>query len=168
MEAKKIYKNVLLLGIAGAIGALFNILVGFIGDICDVLVVAGFMGLYLRLKDLAEKSSAEDAAGLKKLQLGALLYIAAIAARMILVVGWILGPIVMIIAFVFMILGYASLKKSTSFPYKDAMNLPFIASIIGVVAAIFKIIPVVGTTVGNILLIVVFILILVGWKKIDA
>lgn len=168
MEANKLYKNVLLLGIAGAVGALFNILVGFIGSICDVLIVAGFMGFCLRLKDLAENSNAEDAAGLKKLQLGALLYIAGVAVRLIPVVGWVLGPIVYIVAFVFMLLGYVGLKKSTTFPFKDAMGLPFVASIIGIVAAIFKIIPVVGTTIGNILLIVVFILILVGWKKVNA
>ena len=167
MEANKIYKNVMILGIAGAVGALFNILVGWIGDICDLAVVAGFMGMYLRLKDLAEKSTPEDASGLKKLQLGALLYIVGVAVRMIPVVGWILGPITLIVAFIFMLLGYAGLKKSTTFPFKDAMGLPFVASIIGIVAAIFKIIPVVGTTVGNILLIVTFILILVGWKKIN-
>lgn len=166
MEANKIYKNVMILGIAGAVGALFNILVGWIGDICDIAVAAGFMGMYLRLQDLAEKSAAEDAAALKKLQLGALLYIVGIGARMIPVVGWIFGPIVMVVAFVFMLLGYMALKKSESFPYKDAMNLPFIAAIIGIVAAIFKIIPVVGTTIGNILLIATFVLLLVGWKKV--
>lgn len=166
MEANKIYKNVMILGIAGAVGALFNILVGWIGDICDLAVVAGFMGMYLRLQDLAEKSAAEDAAAMKKLQLGALLYIVGIAARMIPVVGWIFGPIVMAVAFVFMLLGYMALKKSESFPYKDAMGLPFIAAIIGIVAAIFKIIPVVGTTIGNILLIATFVLLLVGWKKV--
>lgn len=166
MEANKIYKNVMILGIAGAVGALFNILVGWIGDICDLAVVAGFMGMYLRLQDLAEKSAAEDAAAMKKLQLGALLYIVGIAARMIPVVGWIFGPIVMVVAFVFMLLGYMALKKSESFPYKDAMGLPFIAAIIGIVAAIFKIIPVVGTTIGNILLIATFVLLLVGWKKV--
>ena len=166
MEANKIYKNVMNLGIAGAVGALFNILVGWIGDICDLAVVAGFMGMYLRLQDLAEKSAAEDAAAMKKLQLGALLYIVGIAARMIPVVGWIFGPIVMAVAFVFMLLGYMALKKSESFPYKDAMGLPFIAAIIGIVAAIFKIIPVVGTTIGNILLIATFVLLLVGWKKV--
>lgn len=167
MEANKIYKNVMILGIAGAVGALFNILLGWIGDICDIAVVAGFMGMYLRLKDLAEKSETEDAAALKKLQLGALLYIVGIGARMIPVVGWIFGPIVLVVAFVFMLLGYMALKKSTTFPYKDAMGLPFIAAIIGVVAAIFKIIPVVGTTIGNILLIAVFVLLLLGWKKVS-
>ena len=165
MEANKIYKNVMLLGIAGAIGALFNILLGWIGDICDIAVVAGFMGMYARLTDLAEKSNAEDAAALKKLQLGAMLYIIGIGARIIPVIGWIAGPIVLIVAFVFMLLGYMALKKSTTFPYKDAMGLPFIAAIIGIVAAVFKIIPVVGTTIGNILLIAVFILLLLGWKK---
>ena len=166
MEANNIYKNVMILGIAGAVGALFNIFLGWIGDICDLAVVAGFMGMYLRLQDLAEKSTAEDAAAIKKLQLGALLYIVGIGVRMIPVVGWILGPITLVVAFVFMLLGYMALKKSESFPYKDAMGLPFIAAIIGIVAAIFKIIPVVGTTIGNILLIAVFVLLLVGWKKV--
>lgn len=168
MEANKIYKNVMILGIAGAIGALFNILLGWIGDICDVVVVAGFMGFLLRINDLAEKSSAEDASALNKLKLGALLYIVGIGVRMIPAIGWILGPIVLIVAFVFMLLGYMALKKSASFPFKDAMGLPFIAAIIGIVAAVFKIIPVVGTTIGNILLIAVFILLLLGWKKATA
>lgn len=168
MEANKLYKNVMILGIAGAVGALFNILLGWLGNICDIAVVAGFMGMFLRLKDLAEKSEAEDAAALKKLQLGALLYIIGIGVRMIPVIGWIAGPIVLIVAFVFMVLGYMALKKSTTFPYKDAMGLPFIAAIIGVVAAVFKIIPVIGTTIGNILLIATFVLLLLGWKKTTA
>ena len=168
MEANKLYKNVMILGIAGAVGALFNILLGWLGNICDLAVVAGFMGMYLRIKDLVEKSEAEDVAALKKLQLGALLYIIGIGVRMIPVIGWIAGPIVLIVAFVFMLLGYMALKKSMTFPYKDAMGLPFIAAIIGVVAAVFKIIPVVGTTIGNILLIAVFILLLLGWKKTTA
>ena len=166
MEANRIYKNVMILGIAGAVGALFNILVGWIGDICDLAVAAGFMGMYLRLQDLAERSEAEDAAALKKLHLGALLYIVGLGARMIPVVGWIFGPIVVVVAFVFMLLGYMALKKSTTFPYKDAMGLPFIAAILGIVGGIFKIIPVVGTTIGNILLIATFVLLLVGWKKV--
>ena len=145
MEANKIYKNVMILGIAGAVGALFNILIGWIGSICDLAVVAGFMGMYARLNDLIEKSNAEDAAALKKLQLGALLYIVGLGVRMI--------PV---------------LKKSESFPYKAAMGLPFIAAILGVVAAVFKIIPVVGTTIGNILLIATFVLLLLGWKKTTA
>lgn len=168
MEANKIYKNVMILGIAGAVGALFNILLGWIGDICDIAVVAGFMGMFIRLKDLAENSNAEDAAAIKKLQFGALLHIVGIGVRMIPAIGWIVGPIVLIVAFVFMLLGYMALKKSESFPYKNAMGLPFIAAIIGVVAAVFKIIPVVGTTIGNILLIAVFILLLLGWKKTTA
>ena len=168
MEANKIYKNVMILGIAGAVGALFNILIGWIGSICDLAVVAGFMGMYARLNDLIEKSNAEDAAALKKLQLGALLYIVGLGVRMIPVIGWIAGPIVLIVAFVFMLLGYMALKKSESFPYKAAMGLPFIAAILGVVAAVFKIIPVVGTTIGNILLIATFVLLLLGWKKTTA
>ncbi len=168
MEANKIYKNVMILGIAGAVGALFNILIGWIGNICDLAVVAGFMGMYARLNDLIEKSNAEDAAALKKLQLGALLYIVGLGVRMIPVIGWIAGPIVLIVAFVFMLLGYMALKKSESFPYKAAMGLPFIAAILGVVAAVFKIIPVVGTTIGNILLIATFVLLLLGWKKTTA
>ena len=168
MEANKIYKNVMILGIAGAVGALFNILIGWIGSICDLAVVAGFMGMYARLNDLIEKSNAEDAAALKKLQLGALLYIVGLGVRMIPVIGWITGPIVLIVSFVFMLLGYMALKKSESFPYKAAMGLPFIAAILGVVAAVFKIIPVVGTTIGNILLIATFVLLLLGWKKTTA
>ena len=165
MEANKLYKNVMILGIAGAVGSLFNLLLGWLGNICDIAVVAGFMGMFLRLKDMAENAEAEDAAALKKLQLGALLYIVGIAVRMIPVVGWILGLIVLIVAFVFMLLGYMALKKSATFPYKDAMGLPFIAAILGVVAAIFKIIPVIGVTIGNIILIAVFVLLLSGWKK---
>ena len=165
MEANKIYKNVMILGIAGAVGALFNILVGWIGNMCDLAVAAGFMGMIIRLKDLAEKSTEEDAAAIKKLQLGALLYIVGLGVRMIPVVGWIIGPIVLVVAFVFMLLGYMALKKSETFPYKEAMGLPFIAAILGVVAAVFKIIPVIGVTVGNIILIAVFVLLLLGWKK---
>ena len=165
MEIQNIYKNAMVFGIAGAVGALFNILVGWIGDICDVAVIAGFIGFFVRIKELGEHSTPEDAVALKKLQLSCLLYIIGLGVRTIPVIGWIFGPIVMIVAFVFMLLGYMSLKNSSTFPYKGAMSMPFIAAIIGIVASIFKIIPVIGTTVGNILLIPTFILLLLGWKK---
>ena len=178
MEANKIQnwnhttesigKIAMLLGIAGAVGSLFNMLLGWLGNIGDIAIVAGFMGLSLRLKDLGNLAEPNDAAALKKIELGALLYIVGVAVRIIPVVGWILGPIVLIVAFVFMLLGFSTLKKSETFPNKDGMNLLFIAAIIGVVAAVFKIIPLVGTVIGNILLIGVFVLFLLGWKKVAA
>lgn len=163
-----IYKNVMLYSIAGMVAALFNMLpgLGWLVDICNVCVIAGFIAFFLRLKDMGAMLEGADADAVKKLVNGVLLYILALMLGSIIVVGWILGPIAIVASCVFMLLGYNALKKSETFPGKDGMGLLFIAMIIGIVGGVLDIIPGIGAILGGICYIVEFVLVLLGWKKV--
>lgn len=163
-----IYKNVMLYTIAGIAAAVFGMipLMGWMSKIFNIVVIAGYVAFYLRLKDLELIADPNDAPAVKKLCIGVLLYILGIMLTEIPVAGWILGPICYLISFIFLLLGYSALKKSETFPGKDGMKLLFIASIIGLVAAVFGLIPLLGSVVAGILYIVVFVLVLLGWKKV--
>lgn len=163
-----IYKNVLLYSIAAIAAAVFGMipLMGWLGKVFNFVVVAGYIAFYLRLKDLALLADPNDAPAVNKLCIGALLYILSLMVAEIPVAGWILSPICCLISFIFMLLGYSALKKSETFPGKDGMKLLFLASIIGLVAAVFGLIPLLGSVVAGILYIVVFVLVLLGWKKV--
>lgn len=163
-----IYKNVMLLSIAGICASIFGMipLMGWLARICNFCVVGGYVAFYLRINDLKLLVDENDSANMKKLCLGVMLYILGIMLKEIPVAGWILGPIAFIASFVLMLLAYNGLKNSTTFPGKEGMKLLFIAMIIGIVGAVFAIIPLVGTIIAGILYIVEFVLVLLGWKKV--
>lgn len=163
-----IYKNVMLFSIAGIAAALFGMipLMGWLAKACSIVVVAGYVAFYLRIKDLAMLVDPNDELAMKRLCNGVLLYILGIILAEVKVIGWIASPILFIIAFVFMLMAYNALKNSDTFPGKEGMKLLFIAMIIGIVGAVFALIPLVGTIIAGILYIVEFVMVLLGWKKV--
>ena len=80
-------------------------------------------------------------------------------------VNWILGPIGVIVSCVFMLMGYNALKKSETFPNREGMKTLFIAKIVGIVGGVLSIIPIISI-IGGICYIVMFVLVLLGWKKV--
>lgn len=163
-----IYKNVMLYAIAGIAASLFSIipLMGWLANACNVLVVAGYIAFFLRIKDLSLMVEEADVDGMKKLSNGILLYILALMVKVIPVAGGILYAIAVIVSCVFMLLGYNALRKSETFPGKDGMKMLFIAMIIGIVGGVLAIIPVIGAILGGICFIVEFVFVLLGWKKV--
>ncbi|MBQ4205477.1 MAG: hypothetical protein II662_02335 [Bacteroidales bacterium] len=163
-----IYKNVMLYTIAGMAAALFSIipLMRWVSNVCNVLVVAGFIAFFIRLKDLVELVDEADKDAMKKLVTGVMVYIAALMLEQTpMLVNWILGPIGVIVSCVFMLLGYNALKKSETFPNREGMKTLFIAKIVGIVGGVLSIIPLIGI-IGGICYIVMFVLVLLGWKKV--
>ena len=163
-----IYKNVMLYSIASIGAALFGIipLMGWLVDACNICVVAGFIAFYIRLKDMQELVDPADVDAAKKLCNGVLIYILSLMLKAIPAVGYILGPIGLIVAFIFMLLGYSALRKSETFPGKEGMKLLFIAMIIGIVGGVFAIIPLLGAVIAGLCFIAEFVLVLLGWKKV--
>ncbi|MBQ0080324.1 MAG: hypothetical protein KBS95_02070 [Alistipes sp.] len=163
-----IYKNVLLYSVAGVVASLFGIipLCGWIADIASVLLIAGFVAFYMRVKDLALLASEQDAAALNKLSNGVCIFLLAKMLVYIPAIGSLfLGPIAMVVAFVLMLLAYNSLKKSETFPNACGMKTLSLALILGVVGAVLAIIPLIGI-VGKIIILVAYIMIILGWKKV--
>lgn len=178
MEAEKInkwnlvtaaiYKNVMLFSIAGMAAALFGIipLMGWLVNIANICVAAGFIAFFIRLKDMKELVDPADTQAAKYLCNGVLIHILSLMLRFIPAIGWILGPIAIIVSCVFMLMGYNGLKKSATFPGKDGMKMLFIAMIIGIVGGVIGIIPAIGTIIAGICFIVEFVMVLLGWKKV--
>ena len=164
-----VYRSVLLFAIAGAASSFFSIipLLGWVANICDLCVIAGYTVFILKLKELSLLAEEQDVAALKKLILGVNLYFVGMMLAFIPAVGGILKGIDLIVAFIFMLLAYSALKKSETFAGKDGAKMLFTAMILGAVGALLRIIPLIGI-IGSILLIIEFILTIVGWKKIAA
>ena len=168
LTTEAIYKNVMLFAIAGMVSALFSIIpmMGWLVNIANVCVAAGYIAFFIRLKDMQLLVNEADAPFAKYLCNGVLIHILAIMLRFIPAIGWILGPLAIIVSCVFMLLGYNGLKKSETFAGKEGMKMLFIAMIIGIVGGVFGIIPVVGTIIAGICFIVEFVMVLLGWKKV--
>ena len=168
LTTEAIYKNVMLYSIAGMVAGLFSIipLMGWLVNVCNICVAAGFIAFFIRLKDMQLLVDPADTQAAKYLCNGVLIHILSLMLRFIPAIGWILGPIAVIVSCVFMLMGYNGLKKSETFPGKDGMKLLFIAMIIGIVGGVLDIIPAIGDILGGICYIVEFVLVLLGWKKV--
>ena len=168
LTTEAIYKNVMLYSIAGMVAGLFSIipLMGWLVNVCNICVAAGFIAFFIRLKDMQMLVDPADAPAAKYLCNGVLIHILSLMLKFFPAVGWILAPIAVIVSCVFMLLGYNALKKSATFPGKDGMKLLFIAMIIGIVGGVFGLIPLIGSVIAGICYIVEFVLVLLGWKKV--
>ena len=162
-------KDVMIFAIAGICYAFFAIIpmCGWLSSIGLVGLTVGLTAFYLRLGDLAALAEEADAASLKKLALGVLIFIGGIAISNIPVIGGFLSAAASVVAFVFMFMAFGALKTSASFPGAEGAKLLSIACIIGIVVAVLFAIPVVGI-VGKLAYVAAFILFIMGWKKIAA
>ena len=164
---QKISKHVLLLAIAGMVASFFGMFLGTIADMANVCVIVGYAFLTVRLETLMALSDEADVAALKKVSLGILLFFLGVILKMIPAVGFVFGPLAWIAAYVFMLMGFSALKNSESFADNGGMGLLFIAAILGIVGSVFIIIPLVGKILGNLVLLGMYVLILLGWKKVS-
>jgi uncharacterized membrane protein len=78
----------------------------------------------------------------------------------------IIGDTVYLVAIILMLLGYNSLKTSTTFPGRDGASTLFAAMILIMVGWVLDFIPLVGDWMESICSIIAYILTLVGWNKI--
>ena len=188
---KKIFYGILLYSIAGILYGIFdpiNSLVGtgnmissfagggsmpgggFISTLCNLLLAAiiiGYILAFLGLTGFKKILGTEDASAIGKVRTAFILAIIAAGVDFIPLMGWAAG-IINIIAFILMLLGYAALKKSTTFPElarKGASTL-FIALILLLIGALISFIPFIGSIINGVLGIIAYIMTLVGWKKI--
>ena len=165
----KVFKCVLLFAIAGMVASLIAIIpaTGKIVDMCNVLIIAGITAFTLRLECIEGLADEADAAALKKVRLGVQIFVLGFVLNAIPVAGKILGMLAFAAAYVFMMLGFNALKKSETFPRKDGISLIALAMILGIAGSILTIIPVIGI-IGKLLLFTTYLLILLGWKKVNS
>lgn len=190
-QTKKIYNGVLLYSIAGIIYAIFEP----INDLQDTantfssladgggkstfgdsdvvkysLLACIIIGYFLFLKGLkvfATLLEPADQTALGKVRTGVILSLIATGVDFIPFFGWAAG-ILNIIAFILMIIGYAALKNSPTFPdkaRKGASRL-FISMILLIIGGLLGFIPIAGGFIEMIFDIIAFIMVLSGWKTI--
>ncbi|MCL2683180.1 MAG: hypothetical protein FWE63_06855 [Bacteroidales bacterium] len=75
-----------------------------------------------------------------------------------------------IIAYIFMIMGFSSLKSSSTFNHiaKKGAEMLFVAAILLLVAVVVNIIPFIGGILNIIVSIVAYIMVFIGWAKIKS
>lgn len=141
-------------------------------DIISYILLAGMIVGYVwymqGVKVFATiQNSVSDADFVGKIRIGILLGLIATGVTFIPFLGW-AASILNIIAFIFMLLGFSGLKKSTTFPAKGVQGASslYIAMILTLVGIVVGIIPVVGGFIEMVLDIVAFFMILNGWRAI--
>lgn len=138
------------------------------GTVLSIAIIFGYVYFFLGLKKFRTVVDAADESAVKKVYLAVLLNIIAYVVALIPLMG-IIGKIISIVAFIYMMIGFAGMKNSSTFPVKarkGASNL-FVAMILSIVGTVLGWLPLIGGVIGAIPNIISFILIIVGWKKIS-
>lgn len=138
-----------------------------ISTLLSLAIVAGYVLFFLGLSHFRTVVKNEDAPAVQKLYVATILSICAYALGCIPFLG-LIAKILALVSFIMMLLGFAALKKSATFPAEarnGASNL-FIAMILSVVGIILGWIPLIGGVLSAILAIAGFVLTILGWKKI--
>ncbi|MDR2585987.1 MAG: hypothetical protein LBC84_07205 [Prevotellaceae bacterium] len=146
--------------------------------ICKILIAAIILGYYLYLKGLSDFAKILDSTD--STAVGTIR-----SATIVILIGWVLSfvfgflpfvgfvgrlisGILCLIAYIMMLQGYSTLKKSSTFPEqarKGASSL-FTAIVLLLCAIIIGLIPLIGGIPSMILNIIAFIMVLSGWAKI--
>ncbi|MBQ9185176.1 MAG: hypothetical protein IJ151_04825 [Bacteroidales bacterium] len=187
---KTIFLAVLVLAIASIIQPLTNLLGGFQSSVNEVsgafgggssggfyvvlqwifnIVVLGSTCLFVwglfNLKSIVDGPEAQGAVNL--------VFIAAAVNFLAELLGLFLGGILLgligIAVAVLYIIGYSKMKVAPTLPEpaKQGANLLFVGAILQVVAAVIGLIPVIGGILGFLICIAVFVLYIIGWKKVS-
>lgn len=132
-----------------------------------VVMVYGYW-LFIRSLDLFKGMvDPNDAPRIGSIRTATILSLVGVVLACIPFLG-IVGGIVNLVAWILLLIAYANLKDSVTFPAgarKGASNI-FVAMILGVIGWIVGWIPIVGSVIALILSIVAFFMILAGWKAI--
>ncbi len=142
--------------------------------IVEIGVIAGYVLYILRLGDLRTMVEEKERAAIGQIRTAAILTIVTAILGLFSLSGWIAG-IINFAAFVIMLVGFNTLKKSTTMPEKarSGFNQLFIAMLLNIIAVglmtILSWIPLVGivmATIAGILGIIGFIMVITGWAAV--
>lgn len=136
---------------------------------CTVLVVIGYILFYRSLNRFEKlQLNSSDTCGAHKVKISYILLILAAAAGLIPFAGWIIKLILIIISYVKLLSGYRSLKRSEVLPQqaRDGFVRLYSCSVWLLVFGIIGCIPAIGPIIEGVASIVIFFLILSGWKNV--
>lgn len=174
-EAQNLNRAAMFIGITGIVFSVFKIIpsllapVSWYATIAAMILILGEGFAFLTL-DRMHKESKDDT--FKKFKLAVIFAFCALVCANIPFAGGFIAAIMVIVASVFLLLGAKVLKAEEA--TKNNAKLLFIAAILGIVAGALEIIgaiPLVGfifNLLGRLMDVAVFVLILVGVKKLIA
>ena len=141
-------------GAAAAGGAMvITILLALAGIALNIIILMAYSKLQ---KDFGDNTI--DGSAFGKMKIAAILALVGTALSLIPVAGAIISIILSIVAYILYIVAFSALKKSETFPGTAGASNCFV----GYILQIFVIIPIVGSIVA----LVGLIMVLVGWNKI--
>lgn len=160
------------IGSQGAFFILMALLLRFYQHIDDTICtgIAALIGLILYYIGLGKITSAMDSQGiaaLSKLKIAFIIGLISVIIDFIPLLGW-LAVILAVIAFIFELLGYSSLKRTAAvgeLGQKGAGKLQ-ISMILMIIGSMLGLIPLAGDLIEGIITLMVIYLIFNGWKNI--
>ncbi|MDR0756795.1 MAG: hypothetical protein LBF85_03005 [Tannerella sp.] len=131
-------------------------------------IIGGYVMYMLGLGRFAEILDAGDSAAVRKIRTGVILGMVGEVMTQFPLVGWLIGGIINIVAFILMMTGYSALKSSPTFPAaaRSGAGKLFASQILLIIGTLLGWIPFIGGVFEGILDLVAFILLLVGWAAI--
>lgn len=144
-----------------------------LGDLLEylfpLLVLLGYWLFYSALTDFMRlQRSDADRESVGKVRKSYILMVVAVLVGYLWIPGKIVALVLTIVAYVKMLSGYRSLKRSTTFPgeARRGAGLLFASTIWLLVGYVIGIIPIVGDAVESVIGFVAFFCVLVGWGRI--
>ncbi len=157
--------------IAAALFAVIGVFTFGLGTVLSILASIGIVVaqvlLFIRLGAWRELVQEPDKKAIGNIRTAMILSVVGVVLGLIPVIG-IIGGILGLVALILQLMGYSSLKKSTTMPTnaKVGAGKVFTSQIINIVGVVIGLIPVAGTFIEFILSIVAFVMMLQGWKLI--
>ena len=133
--------------------------------------MAVIYGYWLFIKSLdifKQQVNPADAPRIGSIRTATILSIVAAIVVCIPMLGFV-GGILNLIAWILLLIAYANLKNSVTFPEgaRRGMSKLFTAMILGIIGWVIGLIPLVGGVIETILEIIAFVIILLGWKNVS-
>lgn len=186
-----LYKSVLIYTLAGILSSIFSFISSVTGTVSTISSIMGgdsgssfglwdilsivaalaiLYGYWLFLKSLGIFQglvNPADAPQVKTLKTSTIIMIVAAVLSVIPIIR-IAGGILYVIAWIMLIIAYAKLKNSATFPElaRKGTSKLFIAMILDVIGWVIGLIPIIGPIIKAILSIIAFILMILGWQSI--
>ncbi len=141
-------------------------------DALEILAtVAVIYGYWLFIKSLdifKQQVNPADAPRIGSIRTATILSIVAAIVACIPLLGFV-GGILNLIAWIMLLIAYANLKNSVTFPEgaRRGMSKLFTAMILGIIGWVIGLIPLVGSVIETILEIIAFVIVLLGWKSVS-
>ena len=135
----------------------------------SITAIIGFILFFVGLGQLKTFLDEPGQNGLKLLKISAILGIAALIIHIIPFLGGIIAGLLYMIAFITQLVGLLQFKKTTSIGINGATGVTYllIAMVLMIIGSLIGLLPFAGETINAVISLIAFMLILLGWLKIQ-